>query len=112
MALSAGHHGTKIVHEGDEFKALDYGIFQLGTTITRIEANANLFMSLTHFGHHMIHHMFPSLDHSLLPHLIDIMMETCNEFKGELRECSLLEALIEQFKQLGRKDTFKLNLKT
>lgn len=108
VAFNVGHHGPKNVHEGDEIKSYDYGIYQLAATIERTEARSNLFITLTHFGDHILHHMFPSLDHSLLPQLNDIFIETCLEFKEELRECSLLEALLWQFEQLGRSDTIKL----
>ena len=108
MALSAGHHNPTNVHEGDEFKSLDYGLYQLRCTIDRAEAKSNLFMTLTHFGDHLLHHLFPSLDHSLLPQLKDTFIETCTEFKEEITECTMLDALIGQFKQLSRTETIKL----
>lgn len=102
MAVNAGHHGYEIVHEGDEFQSLDYGIYQLGATIDRIEANLNLPMTLTTFGNHTLHHLFPSLDHALLPQLREILLQTCEEFEWEIKKYSMLHAAIEQFKQLGR----------
>lgn len=109
MALSAGHHNPTNVHEGDEFKSLDYGLYQLRCTVDRIEAKANLFMTLTHFGDHMLHHLFPSLDHSLLPQLRDTLLETCKDFEEELKECSMLDGLIGQLQQLGRTEPIRLN---
>lgn len=109
MALAAGHHNTANVHEGDEFKSLDYGMYQLRCTVDRIEARSNLFMTLTHFGDHMLHHLFPSLDHSLLPQLKDTLIETCKDFKEELPECTMLDAFISQFQQLSRTDPIRLN---
>lgn len=108
IAVNAGHHGPEITHEGDEIKGLDYGIFQLGATIDRVEAASNLFVSLTHFGHHILHHMFPSLDHSILPQLNDVFIETCIEFKGDPRDCTMLEAVVAQFQQLSRTETIKI----
>lgn len=109
MAVNAGHHGPRNVHEGDEFKSLDYGIYQLAATIERHEAGSNLFMSLTHFGDHILHHFFPALDHSLLPQFRELALKTCLEFHEELRTCSLLEAFVDQIKQLSRTETIKLN---
>ena len=109
MAVNAGHHNTTNVHEGDEFKSLDFGMYQLRCTVDRVETKSNLFISLTHFGDHMLHHFFPSLDHSILPQLRKTLIETCTDFEEELRECSLFEALVEQFKQLGRTEIIKLN---
>lgn len=54
VAVNAGHHGPANVHEGDEVLSLDFGIFQLGATIDRKEANSNQFMVLTHFGEHIL----------------------------------------------------------
>lgn len=108
MALSAGHHNPTNVHEGDEFKSLDYGLYQLRCTVDRIEAKSNLFMTLTHFGDHLLHHLFPSLDHSLLPQLKECLVETCNDFNEELTECTMLDGLVGQLKQLSRTETIKL----
>lgn len=109
VAVNAGHHGPKMVHEGDEFKSLDYGIYQLGATIDRSETKANLFMTLTHFGDHLLHHLFPSLDHVLLPQFRDVLFETCKDFnEKEPTDCTLIQAVVDQFKQLSRTTTIKL----
>lgn len=102
MAVNAGHHGYSIVHEGDEFKSLDFGIYQMAATVDRKEANYSVPVSITHFGDHTLHHLFPSLDHALLPQLREILYETCKEFDLELRKWTLLHAAVEQFKQLAR----------
>lgn len=109
IGLNAGHHGTDIVHEGDEFKSLDFAYHQMAATIERREANSNLFMIMTHYGEHILHHFFPSLDHSVLYHFHDELMDTCVEFKEELKKISLLEATIEQYKHQARTKTNKLN---
>ncbi|CRK94930.1 CLUMA_CG008421, isoform A [Clunio marinus] len=108
ISINAGHHGKTIVHEGDEFKELDFGIYQISAVIDRKEANSNIFMTLTHFGNHLLHHMFPALDHSLLPQFRAVLFETMNDFKAELREFSLLDGVIAQFQQLGRNEIIKL----
>ncbi|XP_070507650.1 cytochrome b5-related protein-like [Chironomus tepperi] len=111
IGLNAGHHGTEITHEGDEFKSLDFAIHQMAATIDRLEANSNLFMILTHYGEHILHHFFPSLDHAILYHFRDELIETCTEFKEELRQITLFEATIEQYKQQARTKTFELDKK-
>ena len=109
VGINAGHHLSKqSVHEGDEFKSLDYGIYQVAATIDRTGAKSNLFFTLTFFGDHVLHHLFPSLDHSLLPQIRETVFETCQEFETEIRECTMLEALVGQFKQLGRIEPVKL----
>lgn len=108
IGLNAGHHGTEIAHEGDEFKSLDFGIYQMAATIDRYEANSNLFMILTHYGEHIMHHMLPTLDHSLLYNFREILEETCVEFKEDLKLISIATATIEQFRQLRRTKVRKL----
>lgn len=108
VAVTTGHHDPDNVHEGDEFKSLDYGLYQMAVTIERKQASANLFMSLAYFGDHMLHHLFPTLDHSILPQLREILIETCKDFNEEIRQYSMLAAVTGQFKQLSRTDTLKL----
>lgn len=107
MAIAAGHHGPQIRHEGDEFEQLDFGIFQLGATVDRKEANSCLVMSLVSFGHHSFHHLFPALDHSLLPQLMDTFLETCKDFEVELQKFSYLDGVIAQYQQLSRTEIIK-----
>lgn len=109
MAINVGHHVPENVHEGDEFKSFDYGVYQLAATIEREPANANLFISLTNFGDHMLHHMFPSLDHSVLRHLRNTLVETCNDFKEDFRKCSVYDAMFGQFQQLSRTEGIKFH---
>jgi hypothetical protein len=107
-ALNTGHHSPNIVHEGDEFESLDFGLYQLATTVDRIEPNSNLFMSLTFFGDHSLHHLFPVLDHALLPFLEKEFLETCMEFQIELRKFTFFESVVEQFKQLARTEVIRV----
>ena len=111
VALNVGHHAPELTHEGDEIKESDFGIYQLAVTMERTEAKAGLFISLTHFGDHVLHHLFPSLDHSILPQLKGIFEETCLEFKEEFKEHSMLDAIIGQFNQLERTEKIILNHK-
>lgn len=109
VAINAGHHGPRRVHEGDKIENLDFGIYQISATINRVEADHNLLTTLLYYGDHTLHHMFPTLDHSLLEQLRDVYEETCLEFQAELEKCTQLEALIGQFQQLRRSETFKLH---
>lgn len=109
VALNAGHHHNQIFHDGDELKSMDFGIYQLSATIDRIDVKDSQFLTLTNFGHHVLHHMFPTLDHGLLPQLHDTLICTCHEFEGELREFPWWKLIVGQFKQLTRSDTIKIN---
>jgi fatty acid desaturase len=104
VGLNVGHHDTKVTHEGDKNDNFDFGIYQVRSVIERTGAKANLFMSLTTFGDHILHHLFPSIDQALLPQLNDILFETCKEFREEIREYSIFDGFVGQFQQLERKE--------
>lgn len=101
--INRGHHGTEQVHQNDEFKSYDFGEYQLATTLNRKEANSNAFLSLTFYGDQVLHHLFPTLDSSILPQLRETLAKTCKEFDIKLpEETTMLRATFQQFKQLFR----------
>jgi len=103
IGLNAAHHDPKIYHEGDATRVdRDWGLFEVDTIIERTELTHNIVLALTHFGDHSLHHLFPTLDHSVLPFLHSIFYETLEEFKGQAREQSILAHIIGQHKQLVR----------
>lgn len=103
IGLNAAHHDPKIYHEGDAVREdRDWGLYQVDTIIDRGDLKGSQFLVLTHFGDHALHHLFPTLDHGILPQLYPILYETLDEFHAELRECTHLEHLIGQHKQLLR----------
>jgi fatty acid desaturase len=108
IAVNSGHHSPEIIHEGDEVRSLDFGMFQMAATVDRIEGSKTQFMILTLFGEHTLHHMFPTLDQGLLPQLHDVLIETCTEFEVEFRKFSWYKLFKGQFKQLARKEPSSL----
>ncbi|XP_011192500.1 cytochrome b5-related protein [Zeugodacus cucurbitae] len=101
--LNAGHHDPKIFHDGDaEREDRDWGLYQLDTIIDRSDIKGSQFLVLTHFGEHFLHHLFPTLDHGILPQLYPVLFETLNEYQAQLRECSHWKQIIGQNKQLLR----------
>lgn len=108
IGINAAHHHPDIAHSGDALREeLDFGIYQLETVMDRSDLKVSDFLVLTHFGHHALHHLFPTLDHGMLPHLYDIFYETCAEFETVLSECSWFHHLVGQHKQLARIESFK-----
>lgn len=99
----------KAFHDGDELKSLDFGVYQLSATFDRVELQKNHFVTLASFGQHINHHLFPTLDHSLLPQLNEILIDTCKEFDAELKTYPWYELMIGQFKQLTRTQVNRLN---
>lgn len=108
VGFNAGHHHDSVFHDGDELKSTDFGVYQIAATADKLEVNSSLFLSLTNYGNHVLHHMFPTLDHAVLPQLNETLINTCVEFECELREFPWLQLIIGQFRQLARTEPHKL----
>lgn len=103
IGLNAAHHDPKILHEGDAHREdRDWGLFQLDTIIDRRDLKGSQFLVLTHFGDHILHHLFPTVDHGVLPQLYPILFETMEEFGGQVRDQSYLSHVVGQNLQLNR----------
>ncbi|XP_063360594.1 cytochrome b5-related protein-like [Cydia amplana] len=102
--ITAGHHAEDNFFEGDKARAeyVDWGLHQLDTVVERIDYTGNLFKSLTRFGDHFLHHLFPTLDHAELKHLYPVVLEHCKKFQVELRTTTFYQAFKNQYKQLLR----------
>lgn len=72
--------------------------------IDRSDLKGNHFLALANFGDHIMHHLFPTLDHGCLAQLYPILYETVDEFKVELREKSYPSLIVGQHLQLIRTD--------
>jgi hypothetical protein len=83
--MNAAHHHPACFHDGDETRPdPDFGLCQLDAVRERSgEVHKNLFVVLTTFGDHSLHHLFPSVCHSKLPNLEAVFKETLKEFMPE-----------------------------
>ena len=81
ISLGAGHHNPLVWHEGDKIMdKLDWGIFQI-ISVARFETvDKSLLLTSVSFGNHALHHLFPTVDHSKLPFLQSVYLQTCKEF--------------------------------
>lgn len=103
ITINGAHHTTKAFHDGDPPRQdLDFGIFQIDSVTERTSLKKNLFLVLTHFGDHALHHLFPTLDHAILPYFNDIYIETCKEFNIQPEESDWKGLIVSQFQQLAR----------
>lgn len=103
IGLNAAHHDPKILHEGDaQREDRDWGLFQLDTIIDRRDLKGSHFLVLTHFGDHVLHHLFPTMDHGVLNQIYPILNKTMEEFGEEARDQSFVNHLIGQNAQLHR----------
>lgn len=107
--MSRGNHAPHLIHQGDEIKSFDFGEYQISTVSDRKGANCNLFTSLAYDGEQTLHQLFPSLDHAILPYMKPILIETCREFGVKINEFSILESIINQYKQYYRTEIIYLN---
>lgn len=106
IGLNAAHHHPEIFHNGDKIPdEIDFGVYQIATVIDRADVKGSQFAVLTSFGDHCLHHMFPTIDHGILPQLYPIFFQTCNEFETVYRECNWLHHIISQHRQLARIET-------
>lgn len=106
IAINGAHHIPTCYHEGDELpKRMDFGIFQMSAVVDRhdfINDKNNHFIDVITFGHHTLHHLFPTIDQGLLRHLEPIFLKTCEEFDLKFREFSWWTLTVGQFRQLFR----------
>lgn len=62
----------------------------------RKEINGNLFKVMTFFGDHALHHLFPTLDHAVLPYLYPMFVEYIKQFRANYRVTSQFDLFIGQ----------------
>ena len=87
------HEGAYIQSKSGKIENIDFGLYQLASTFDRLDLKNRSFLLLSN---HTLHHFFPSLDHSILPHLHKDVYETCKEFENEIRELSFWDDSIEK----------------
>ncbi|XP_026737179.1 cytochrome b5-related protein-like [Trichoplusia ni] len=105
FGLTAGHHSHRNFFEGDVPRSenIDWGLHQLDTIVERIDYAGNHFKSITRFGDHALHHLFPTLDHAELKYLYPTLFEHCEKFESHLKTNTFYEAVISASKQMIRK---------
>lgn len=74
----------------------------MNCVIDRNDLKSSHFLTLVTFGQHALHHMFPTIDHGVLPQIHDTFLETCKDFQLELRDYPWWPLIVGQFQQLRR----------
>ena len=80
---------------------MDWGIHQIDT-VRDVKKASNLFLMVTTFGNHALHHLFPTVDHSKLNLLWPAFSETCLEFGIDYRYMGAVDMLKGMHLQLMR----------
>ncbi|KAL7303600.1 hypothetical protein TKK_0003755 [Trichogramma kaykai] len=104
VGLTAAHHHPEIFHDGDVCrKDLDWGLMELDAVRGRRLVDESLFLILTNFGSHGLHHLLPTVDHAYLELCVPAFRETCREFGVKLNASMTSWQLIRgQYEQLAR----------
>ncbi|TRY68651.1 hypothetical protein TCAL_02479 [Tigriopus californicus] len=101
-SLIGTHHHPSVFHDGDYLpKDLDWGISQIDTT-RDVNKSGNLFLIATSFGDHLLHHLFPTVDHSKLDYLIPALNETLTEFAIEYPVANQWNMVLGMHSQMTR----------
>lgn len=74
----------------------------MDTVIDVTEFKNHHFLAMTHFGHHALHHLLPTLDHGVLDQLYPILFETMAEFEVDLETYPWYYLINGQLRQLAR----------
>ncbi|XP_023943565.2 cytochrome b5-related protein [Bicyclus anynana] len=100
IGANAAHHHPSIFKDGDQVSeaTVDWGMHQLEAVMDRPIINSSHFRTVTFFGHHALHHLFPTLDHGVLLHLYPAFLKHCEKYKANFRLMSQLELFIGQLK--------------
>ncbi|KAL4707905.1 hypothetical protein ACJJTC_013696 [Scirpophaga incertulas] len=106
IGSNAAHHHPKIFKDGDEVRTTtpDWGMQELEAVMDREDINGNLFKVMTFFGDHSLHHLFPTLDHAVLPYLYPTFLKHCEQFKANFRTTTQFDLFIGQIKMAMKKD--------
>ena len=79
-SITTTHHHPEIWISGNEGEVdRDWGLFQLKTT-KEIDKSKSLFLISVTFGDHLLHHLFPTVDHSKLYLIYPILEQTLKDF--------------------------------
>ncbi|KOB71313.1 Desaturase [Operophtera brumata] len=85
-------------------ETLDWGMHELEAVMDRQDINQSLFTVMTFFGDHALHHLFPTIDHAVLPYLYPVFLEHCQKFRANFRLTTQLDLIIGQIKMTLKTD--------
>ncbi|KAJ8680520.1 hypothetical protein QAD02_016307 [Eretmocerus hayati] len=105
VGLNAAHHHPEIFHDGDVCREdLDWGLMELDAVRDRKVIDDSLFLVLTNFGSHGMHHLLPTVDHANLELCLPAFYETCREFGVDSEKLSQWQLIKGQYAQLLRSE--------
>jgi len=81
---------------------LDWGLLEMDAVRDREVIDDSIFLALTTFGSHSLHHLLPTVDHHYLHLCVPAFLQTCEEFHVSSDRMSQWELMKGQFRQLAR----------
>lgn len=87
----------------------DWGEHQIIALLDRKDINGNTFAVMTLFGEHALHHLFPTLDHSILKYLHPVFIELCDKYRTNYRTSTQFQMVLGQIKETMRTDFKTVN---
>ncbi|KYN03197.1 Protein yellow [Cyphomyrmex costatus] len=108
IGFNAAHHHPDIFHDGDVYRNdLDWGLLEIDAVRDRKVIDDSIFLVMTNFGSHTLHHLLPIVDHHYLPLCVPAFLKTCEEFNVSSEKWTQWDLLKGQFNQLTRTDVKK-----
>ncbi|XP_018339766.1 PREDICTED: cytochrome b5-related protein-like isoform X1 [Trachymyrmex septentrionalis] len=108
IGFNAAHHHPDIFHDGDIYRNdMDWGLLELDAVRDRVDIDKSLFLIVTHYGSHTLHHLLPTVDHHYLPLCVPAFLKTCEEFNVSSDKWTQWKLLKGQFNQIMRTEVKK-----
>ncbi|XP_035438276.2 cytochrome b5-related protein isoform X3 [Spodoptera frugiperda] len=104
IAVNAAHHHPDAIKDGDQpaNETPDWGMHQVEALLDRKDVNGNVFAVMTLFGDHCLHHMFPTLDHSVLKYMHTLFIDLCEKYQANYRVSTQFKLVLGQIKETMR----------
>ncbi|XP_018057245.1 PREDICTED: cytochrome b5-related protein-like isoform X1 [Atta colombica] len=108
IGFNAAHHHPDIFHDGDIYRNdLDWGLLELDAVRDRVDIDKSLFLIITNYGSHTLHHLLPTVDHHYLPLCVPAFLKTCEEFNVSSDKWTQWTLMKGQFRQIMRTEVKK-----
>ncbi|XP_068631090.1 cytochrome b5-related protein-like [Battus philenor] len=100
IGSNAAHHHPDCFRDGDEIDEItrDWGLHEVEAVMDRRDINKNFFTVMTFFGHHTLHHLFPTLDHAVLEYMYPVFLEHCEKYRAKFRVTTQFDMVVNQIK--------------
>ena len=90
-------------HSAEDIRTSEWAELQVAASLDYAPGDRLVNALTGGLSHQSIHHLFPSLSHTVLPRLVPVMEATCKEFGVTYRtEPSYRAALVHHFNQLAK----------